>query len=250
MAQWEKLLRSLGFNESEARLYLTSLEMGPSPVQEIAKKAKVSRVTAYSAIEKLAELGLMSTVQRNKKHLYAAESPERLVSFVLGRIQTMEATLGEIKDSISELKLIERGEKPVVRMFEGKEGIKALHDDIIKAAPERIEELGNLNTIMQVFTPEELQPFRKKLSELNVKGRLLHIGDLPYTPRNEARVRKIINKDIQFNGDITIYGSRVSLNTFHGKLITVIIESEEIANTMRSLFELAWKSQDNKEGKK
>ena len=82
MAQWEKLLRSLGFNESEAKLYLVSLEMGPSPVQDIAKKAKVSRVTAYAAIEKLNEFGLMSTAQRNKKHLYAAESPERLVSFV------------------------------------------------------------------------------------------------------------------------------------------------------------------------
>lgn len=108
MAQWEKLLRSSGFNESEANLYLTSLEMGPSPVQEIAKKAKVSRVTAYAAIEKLNEFGLMSTVQRNKKHLYAVESPERLVSFVSGRIQEMRATFEEIKDSVSELKLMAR----------------------------------------------------------------------------------------------------------------------------------------------
>jgi len=46
MAQWNKLLKSLGFSDSEAIIYLTSLELGPAPVQDIAKKAGVSRVSS------------------------------------------------------------------------------------------------------------------------------------------------------------------------------------------------------------
>src|SRR5438552_3905136 len=70
MVHWEKLLRSLGFTESEAKIYLLSLEMGATPVQDLAKKAKVSRVTTYTVIESLMADGLMSTVQKGKKNLY------------------------------------------------------------------------------------------------------------------------------------------------------------------------------------
>ena len=45
MTQWNNLLKTLGFTESEAKIYLISLEMGPASVQDLARKAKVSRVT-------------------------------------------------------------------------------------------------------------------------------------------------------------------------------------------------------------
>ncbi|HEX9113717.1 MAG TPA: helix-turn-helix domain-containing protein, partial [Nitrospirota bacterium] len=64
MLQWNTLLRSLGFTDSESKIYLISLEMGPSSVQDIAKKADVSRVTTYAVIESLAKHGLMSTLEK------------------------------------------------------------------------------------------------------------------------------------------------------------------------------------------
>jgi hypothetical protein len=50
----------------------------------------------------------------------------------------------------------------------------------------------------------------------------------------------------KFGGDIFIYGNKVAFSTLHGKIITVIIESQEIADTVQALFDLAW----GKEGKK
>jgi hypothetical protein len=50
----------------------------------------------------------------------------------------------------------------------------------------------------------------------------------------------------EFGGDIFIYGNKVAFSTLHGKIITVIIESQEIADTVQALFDLAW----GKEGKK
>jgi sugar-specific transcriptional regulator TrmB len=242
MAQWEKLFKSLGFTESEAKIYLISLETGPSPVQELAKKARVSRVTTYAVIESLMKDGLMSTVQRGKKNLYVAESPERLVSFVHSRVKTMEATLKEIESSIHDLKILQRGEKPVVKMFEGVQGLRALQDDILKTAPKHIDEYGNVDTISAIFTREDLQPFRKELDRLKITGRFLYSGAVVHSPREGVKVKRLPEGRAPFNGDVIIYGSKTAFSTFHGKLISVIIESDVIADTMRSMFELAWQS--------
>ncbi|MBP9864460.1 helix-turn-helix domain-containing protein [Patescibacteria group bacterium] len=243
MTQWEKLLKTLGFTESESKIYLISLETGPSAVQDLAKKAKVSRVTTYAVIEQLMKDGLMSTVEKGKKHLYVAESPERLLSFVHSRVKTMEATLHEIENSLPDLKLLQRGEKPVVKMFEGVEGLKALLDDVAASKSKNLEEFANMDSVHAIFTREELYPYRKDLGKLAVQGKLL------YTSKQKLDViqpgftsRYIHPKLLSFDGEIILYKHKTAFSTFHGKLITIIIDSEIITNTVRSLFELAWES--------
>ena len=51
-------LRKLGLREKEVRVYLTGLELGPSSVQVIAKRAKITRPTTYEIIKTLKEKGL------------------------------------------------------------------------------------------------------------------------------------------------------------------------------------------------
>ena len=55
-------LKELGLAEKEAKVFLASLELGSSAVQEIAKKAEINRATTYVIIEKLMKKGLMSSV--------------------------------------------------------------------------------------------------------------------------------------------------------------------------------------------
>ena len=62
-----KLLTELGLTPTETRVYLSSLKSGPTSVQEIAKRAKLSRTATYDVIAALQERGLMSTFDRGKK---------------------------------------------------------------------------------------------------------------------------------------------------------------------------------------
>lgn len=243
MTQWEKLLKTLGFTDSESKIYLISLETGPAAVQDLAKKAKVSRVTTYAVIEQLMKDGLMSTVEKGKKHLYVAESPERLLSFVHSRVKTMEATLHEIENSLPDLKLLQRGEKPVVKLLEGIEGSKALFEDMIKSTPKSIDEFANMDAVHAIFSREDLTPLRKELARLAIKGKLLYTSKKPLEQiQSRVVARHIHSQLVPFDGDIILYQNKTAFSTFHGKLITVIIDSEVITNTIRSLFELAWES--------
>jgi len=241
MAQWNTLLKSLGFTDSEAKIYLLSLEIGPSSVQDLAKKAKVSRVTTYAVIEMLSTRGLMSNVQKGKKTLYAAESPERLVSFVQTRVKQMETTLKDVEGLIGDLKLLQRGEKPVVKMFEGKEGLKAIQDDILATSPDVMYEMSNIDALYSLFPKEVFSPYRKELDKRNIKIEGIVQHALPVEARKNFTVFQVSKTDASFFGNITIYRNKIALTSLQGKNISVLIESEVLAQTMKELFQLAEK---------
>ncbi|MFA6429069.1 MAG: helix-turn-helix domain-containing protein [Patescibacteria group bacterium] len=248
MTQWQKLLKSLGFSESESTIYLTSLELGPSPVQDIAKKAHVSRVTTYAVIETLADRGLMSSVEKGKKRLFVAESPERLVSFVTSRVKEMESTLKEVTASIDELKLIQRGEKPIVKMFEGADAIKAIEADVVAVKPKTMSEFTNLDDLRALHPIENRNDYIESAKHINWKGRsLLSVQGKPPVTFTKDVESVQLPPEIQFHGSIVTYGdNRVALYTLNGKLISVLIESTELAQTFKALFDYIWYLQAKK----
>jgi len=233
-------MKSLGFTESEATIYLTSLEMGPASVQDIAKKAKVSRVTTYAVIESLTERGLMSSVEKGKKRLFVAESPERLVSFVTARVKEMETTLKEVQSSIDELKMIQRGEKPVVKMFEGPEALNACQKDVIFTKPKMIDEFFNMDTFRAAYSLENGSDYENEIKKFKPKTRSYFVvkGPEPNKFTSSVEFIKIPSEvGLDFTGGIVAYGNKVALSSVSRKQIAVIIESEEIANTVKALFD-------------
>lgn len=243
MAQWKKMLRSLGLTESESSIYLLSLEMGPVPVQDIARKANVSRMTTYTAIESLTEHGLMSSVQKGKKTLYAAESPERLISFVHTKIRAVETTLHEVQDALDELKLKQRGEKPIVKLFEGDEALNAIQDDIVASRPGQIDEFGNFDEIRKIYPREQRAEFFKKMEKFRHTDRSIVLQ----TEQTDTTAHKDMSKVLldtdkyKFFGDILVYNDKVALSTFRGKQISVLIQSQDLADTFRAFFDLSMK---------
>lgn len=239
---WKSLLKALGLTESEAAIYVASLEMGPASVQDLAKKAHVSRVTTYAVIETLSQRGLMSSVEKGKKHYFTAESPERLVSVVQAKVRQMEATLHEVQDSLHELKLLQRGEKPVVRLFEGEEAMKAIYDDVAATRPATLNEFGNLDEIRKFITRDDVAKQAQHILK-RTKPRSIYVTDqgAAETVKKDDREHRYMNpKDVQAFGDIIVYDKKVALSSFRGKMVSVLIESQEIAQTLRELFRLAW----------
>lgn len=234
------ILKSLGLLESEVKTYLAALELGPSTVLELNKKIGLSRQAIYTAIESLVKQGLMSSVEKGKKTYYAAESPERLRSLAESRLKNMEATVREIKSITKDLTLLQKGDKPIVKIFEGQEGLKYMIENIVAKKPKHLDELTNEDTIANLFTEEDLRPLKTHLSKYNVTTNLLSLTSTPGKLRKESQRRLITRDDIKFFGDIMIFDNTLILQTTRGKLISVIIDSKELADTMRALFTLAW----------
>ena len=235
----QKLFTSLGLSPTETKIYLSSLELGPTSVQEIAKKAKISRTAAYDAIESLQKHSLLSTFERGKKHYFAAEDPESAVAHFKTELSNMQAQLENLQRVLPELKMMTGGERPTVRFFEGEEAVYAVFRDVAKVEPKEVFEMTNYEDVNQFIDMKVLAEARKLLNLQRTKLHILHRGHHS-NPNSLIEYCELLSELGNFHGDIWIYENRVVFVTFLGKIITVIIESKPLADTARILFKAAW----------
>lgn len=233
------ILRSLGLLESEIKVYLGALERGPSTVLDLAKETRLSRPATYAAIDSLTERGLMGTLQMGKKRLFAAEHPDRLLHYAQQRESELHGHVADLARAISELALRIGGERPVVKAFEGKEGIQAIIEDMKRTRPQTMDEIANIDAMRTVVSKEDLAPMREEFIRARTKIRGLYSGsDVRVVDGAEGRL--IPPPLAAFRGDIAIYANKIALVTFAGKFHSVIIEDAILADTLRVLFAVAW----------
>lgn len=235
------LFRSLGFSDGEMKTYLTVLELGPSTVIDITKKTKLSRQTVYNAIETLIDKGLMSTVMKGKKRCYISEDPERLHAYLKRKEIEFHEKAADIQRSMPELRLIQGGERPVVKMIEGKEGVIGTYSEMEFNKKDTVYyEISDLDAAFSVIKPEEVKQTYADMKKTNIVIKGMYAG----TPLGKTLKshRYFLPKDqSNFNSSISVYGDKIDITTFEGKMYTILIENKTLAQTFRILFERAIK---------
>lgn len=243
MTKWEKYFQLLGITDSETKIYLAVLKSGPDTVQNIAKAVGLSRVTVYAAIEALTKHGLMTSVEKGKKQFYAAEPPERIVTLAENKTSQMQTIIKEIKENIQDLKLVQSGDKPVVKMYEGIEAFAAIQDDVIKSKSEELCEFGNIDEINRVYPYgyEHQKHYYDQLAKMKTNRKLIFISKekKPHSIETNKTI-KYLPDNIKFYGDIFFYGDKVWLSNFKDRQVTVMIQSREIRETIQSMFDMIW----------
>lgn len=234
------LFTSLGLSTSESKVYIASLKLGPSSVQSISKAAMLSRTATYDTVKSLQDRGLLSTFERGKKTFFAAEDPDRAVSYFKASLHRMEDQLDALSKASGELKMMAGGDKPAVRFYEGNEALYALFGDYAKVNPRSIYEVSNLDDVFDHIDQKVLAEVRRLTESIKSNVKILHIGEAT-SPREGIQYCKL-DKNVfgDFHGDIWIYADRVAFVSFIGKITVVIIENESFADTARFLFNAAW----------
>ncbi len=242
--RYEKELERFGLSDKEAKTYLAVLELGSASAQEIAHRAGLKRPTAYFAMEKLSQLGLMSTFQRGKKQYFAAESPERLISLITERKKKTQALEEEMREIVPDLNNLFHlaGEKPRVHFFEGKDGIKAIQNDILKSKAKNIEEIYPKDEFVKLFSAEERKEYitKRKLKKIKIRAIYSSTERIALAKDPFVKTKHLASGKFPISADIVIYGDKIAIATYKGKLMGAIIESKEIAETLRLIFNLAW----------
>lgn len=241
-----KDLQKLGLNEKEAKIYLASLELGETTIQRIAKKSGVNRTSAYHIIPSLKEKGLMRSLTKRKKSFYYAEDPREMSAQLEERKNTLEKILPEM---LSIANVIDK--KPKIKYYEGIEGIKEIYKDILKY-PNK-EELAWIAGL-PVSNPNN--PFYGFFYNYFIPGRIKNKiwtrmitsdreGMEKYKTREEKEFRKtkLINHNkFPIDASINLYGdNKISIISFDEQ-VGLIIESEKIYTTLKSIFEMHWEA--------
>ncbi len=243
LEELKRHLRECGLSPKEADVYLAMLELGASPVQEIAEKADVNRSTTYLAIEGLKRRGLASSYEEDKRMLFVAEDPHRLLSALTDELAHVAARRDRLQMTLPALlaifNAIER--KPKVRFFEGEEALRSIRQEIadIREPLWEVYAVDEPLVVVANAQAEERIQFTKRL-----QGRMLMAikpGCVPpyFDPRGiEARVMDY--ERCPFSGDIALTSEKMYVVNAQEGLVGIAIESREIVQIFRAFYEAAW----------
>lgn len=246
----EKFLQKIGFSEKEARVYLAVLELGSSSVIQIGEKAGVNRGTAYDILESLIKKGLVSYFVKGKKRFFAGEKPSKLINIIESQRENLTAQEKELENQKEEIKRILPELKsiynlpenqPKVRFFEGKDGIKNIYDELLDA--KEIWAYGSVSQIYKTFP--WFKEFVRKQVNRGIKVRdlveknneTLEYKKFYQLPKQEMR---FLPENIKLKTDNIIYGNKVAMVSYAKELHGVVIESKEIIQTQKQVFEVLW----------
>lgn len=240
----KQVLSGVGLTKEEASIYLAGLELGESSVQNLAKKAGIKRPTAYKILEELISKGMVYQAFKGKKRYFGAEDPEKIVT----SFKQKEVELGKI---LPELKSIYNlsDVKPKVKFYEGVAGAIAVYEDTLVSTEEGGELLTytGVENLFDTFPKGYAQKYFDKRVAKKISVRAIAIDSevsREWKRNDEKELRNLIlvpEGKINFFGDTEIYGDKVALISYKENFMAVVIESKEIANMQRFLFELAWK---------
>ncbi|MDD5738762.1 MAG: helix-turn-helix domain-containing protein [Candidatus Pacebacteria bacterium] len=251
----KKQLVEIGFTEKEAMVYLALLEMGPSTVSEIGRQAKINRTTGYDILEMLCSKGLVNALGEGTVKKYTAENPEKIVAFSKNKFQEAQDQLEASKKLLPELKSVfHKTEKPKVKFYEGRGGLKEVYEDTLINGNSIILAYACAEPMYQSlpnFLPNYLkQRVVKKINARMIAPDTIGIKELVKTDKQNLRESRMVPKEkLDIAVEINIYDNKVMIASWEENL-GIIIESQKIADAQKKIFELAWEGAGKYQGSK
>ena len=134
-----EILKSVGLTGGESKVYSALISLGTSTVGPIVEYSVVSASKVYQILDKLMVKGLISMTVQQKKRMYTALSPDKLIEFLdeeKKRIENNKEKVQGILPALNRLRGEHRESLPVVEITEGRMGFRQFHDEIIESAKE------------------------------------------------------------------------------------------------------------------
>ncbi len=239
----KEILKQLNIGSNKADVYLACLEMGGATAYAISKKVGLKRPTVYDILAQLASDGLVyKSIKKNVKYFYPAE-PEKLLRQIREKEQRLIAILPALEELYNSPKA-----NPLIRYFEGKEGIKEMYEDSLKSLKKGDEILAYVGDDVLSYIPDYAEDYVKRRIEKGIRLRGIYKKffemEKKYMAKNQEqlRVAKILDeKFFPVDNETNIYGNKIAIASYGNEMFGMIIESNEIAKSQKAIFELAWR---------
>lgn len=240
-------LRDIGMGENEAKVYIAMLELGPATVLQIAGKAGINRPTTYVQIESLKQRGLVEVMTKGKKSLFVAKEPTSLEAMLEREAKEIEVHKAELAKVLPQLQTMFdlAGKKPVVRYFEGIDGLRQMQELFLKCKTRELWGINSVDAVTDVF-PAHFQDFTPRRVRAGIKARAIYTSSrgaiLPASDPNTLRETRFMDaKQMPFTADVTIFDDSVALASLSGMISGTIITHRDLASSFRALYEILWR---------
>jgi len=236
-------LEKFGLSKKEAKVYLACLELGDSVASEISLKSDLPRTLVYDILERLIDLGIVSyAIKGNKKHFRSAD-PRELVRI----LREKQKAVKEILPTLNNLRKIKGAKRPKVDIYEGKEGMKTVMDDILRLGVKEFLAYGSSRSSYEII-PAFMDDWHKQRIKKKIVMKVIYND----TKQAHEKVKKLKSSlgytrykfmpiKLESPTATVIYANKVVLQSWTKEPFAVMIENEEMAKNQKRYFEQLWK---------
>lgn len=241
----ENELAIAGLTEQQAKAYLKLLEFEFISPTEFSIEIEEARSNTYKILDELVNKGLANKIKHNKKFVYTANSPSVLGQLARANRDRIDLQEKNLNSKIPELidKYHKTHEQPGVRFYRGKSGI----EEIFKLQIQEKKEIYFLKTRddIRFFGFDFMHKIRNLAPKAGIH-RYVFTPDAPEVPADIKTSDKemLLERTWYLVNDYTapvewsVFGNKVSIISFGKEAIGMVIDSPQIAESLRQIFTL------------
>lgn len=242
----EELLGAVHLPASQAKVYLVGLELGNASLGDISKRTGLSKTSTFEALNGLCERKFVRVTRRAKAVRYCMIDPEHAITLLRNTLAEQSAIIDDVARVLPMFAALQGGDRPSTMVYEGAEAVDAYFMHLESVRPKVVDEISHADDVYKWIDEKTLIAARKKYHWQPKSGRVLSSGKRR-NPNPIFVQRRLSPSWGTFRGNLALYGNFVSVVTFTTRLTTIIIESKPLADSMRMLFEIAWRSSNDAE---
>jgi len=235
----KEVLINIGLTARESEAYLALLELQESLVAEIADKTKENRTHLYDTLNSLINKGLASYVIKNGKKYFMPSNPEKIIDLLREKESLVKESLPELKELYKP-----KSKMPVIEVYEGKEGVKTVLQDILKENKEWLC-LGSTGK-SEELVPFFLGHFHKQRIKQKLPLKVIYNDD-EFGKKRGEEVSKQKYSQVKYMEKTSptttyVYGEKtIIIHWERDKLFAIMIQDKETADSYRSYFNEIWR---------
>lgn len=236
----EKQLQQLGFDDSKTKVYLSLLQLGQAKVYEIARRSDMTRPTTYDVLNKLVLDGLVSFMERRGVRYYSIEDPRAIERQVNEKQRLVTALLPQLL-SLYQTSVVQ----PKIRFYEGVEGIKTVVGDTLTVHEKKLCSILSVIDMFSIPGKEWMLDYVDRRVRSGVTLRVIRSKPQEvkeYWPTSKAALRELryTPAGMVFAMTTYVYDNKVAFISSKKENFGLIVESEEVSQTYKNLFEALW----------
>jgi HTH-type transcriptional regulator, sugar sensing transcriptional regulator len=243
-------LIDLGLSEKEAKVYLALLPLEKATAYTVAIRSGLKKPTAYVILDNLVSKGFVLKIPQKDRHCFIAKSPRECLAMAREKISTAEEMLPELMAMQKK-----KDEKVSVSYYEGFNGVREMYRQLLENMKKK--PLSERSFVAfyahQKHTPDFLQKYWRELNEEYINAGIrrnavttLHPSIKYYLEKGVKErlgmdLHPLPEKDYSSNISVEVYDNYTQIIS-HRYLQGILIENPDIADVMKQIFNLVWRS--------
>ncbi len=247
-----KLLEKINCSEHEAKTFIALLEENNGvSVLQLSKKLNLPRPTIYGHIDSLIEKGLVKKGLGEFGSVFFAEDQEKIESIYIEKINEIKKAKKEFSETLKS-HAYKTSYQPKFIHYSTQEAAKSILRDVLRSREKESYWFWPLREMLKIIPEETLNSFNKERIKRDMQINVLwppkrkvdtekHPLLGPWNEKKSLRKVKILPEKIDQTLGYAIYGNKVAFISSKKENYGMIIDSRELAQTLKAQFDYFWK---------